>query len=151
VHQMLPIILKTNNQNDTLYPIGSIIFNRKNHQKENIKCSYFEVDAPDTIEFNKPYKINIRGNIGLKNNFKLSLTIGEIDSAYNIMNKKATYISEGRELEFEILDYKMGINLITGILSYYENDKDITKEYRVSKIDVPLIFYKQFVAVPPSK
>jgi len=53
-------------------------------------------------------------------------------------------------LEFEVLDYRMGINLITGILSYYENDIDITKNYRISQIDVPLVFYKQFIAIPPT-
>lgn len=137
-------------KNDTLYPIGSIFFDTISHQKVDIMCSYFEIDAPDTIEYKKPFKIRIIGNIGIKKNFKLSLTLGEIDSAYNLINKKGTYISEGKELEFEILDYDMGINLITGILTYYENDRDITKEYRISKIDVPLVFYKQFMAIPPS-
>jgi hypothetical protein len=137
-------------KNDTMYPIGSIFFDRLSYQKVDIMCTYFEIEAPDTIEYKKPYKINIRGNYGIKNNFKISLTLGEIDSVYNLISKKATYVSEGRELEFDILDYKMGINLITGILSYYENDQDITRKYRISKIDVPLVFYKQFVAIPPA-
>jgi len=53
----------------------------------------------------------------------------------------------GKELGFVITDYEVGTNLITGIINYYENGIDITNKYRITKVDVPLIFYHQFVVI----
>lgn len=139
------------NLNDTLLPIGSIIYNRDSFKKIDIMCTYFQVEAPDSVTKGQPFKVKIIGNIGLKENFKLSLTLGQLDTSYNLTNKKKTYSSDGKILEFQILDYKNGINTMTGILSYIENGEDITKKYRISLIDLPLVFYKQFVSVAPNE
>jgi hypothetical protein len=138
------------NLNDTLFPMGSILYNRNTQEKDQMACSYFELKASDTIEFGKPYEINIIGNIGIKENFNIALTLGEVDSAYNLLDTIETFISNNRKLTIEINEYQSGINLITGIINYYENGQDVTKDYRISNIDLPLIFYKQFYAISDS-
>jgi hypothetical protein len=137
------------NLNDTLLPIGSIIYNRDDFQKLDIMCTYFQIEASDSVTIGQPYKVKIIGNIGLKKGFKVSLTIGELDTNYKLINVKDTYTSEGKILELQISDYKNGINTLTGILRYLENGEDITKKYRISEVDLPLVFYKQFVAISP--
>jgi len=132
------------NINDTMVPIGSLVYDKFSFNKEQKMCTYFQVEAPDSIKFGEPYNIKITGNLGLKNDFGLTLTLGELDTLYRL-KEKSKYQSKGKTLDLSILDYNKGINLLTGQISYIQNGKDITKEYNFSHVDFPLIFFKQFV------
>lgn len=139
------------NDCDTLYPIGSIAYDIKTDQKIQKMCTYFEVEAPDTITYGEQYKVKIKGNYGLFERFKISLILGEVNSDFTLKNQQKELHSDNNKIEFTIQNYDIGINLLTGHVRYFENDTDVTTDFRITDKQFPLVFYKQFVVIQPSK
>ncbi len=133
------------NFNDTLYPIGSITYRKKDNKKEQIMCSYFEVFSKDTVYSDETLDLELVGNLGLKSNFRIKVCIGELNEFYEFINNDSTiYLSDSNSINLNIKPKRKGINLITGKIYYFKNKKNITKENMMIDIGIPYIFYKQF-------
>jgi hypothetical protein len=136
-----------NVSDSTLYPIGSLWYDLNSDERIDSVSNYFEVIARDTIYWGDPIWIRVTGVLAKKTDFKITLRLGEITPGFELVNQYAYYESETREVLFQITDYKLGVNLITGIVNYYEDGEDITQQYSLSEIEFPFVFYKQFVVI----
>jgi hypothetical protein len=95
--------------------------------------------------------VKVINNLGTFKNFTSTLYLGEIDPKdFNINYYDQEYKSDKRIIEFEIDNYKQGINLITGVIRNYENNHDITNAYMFTRnLTIPYIFYIQFTVLSP--
>lgn len=137
-------------EDSTFLPIGSLTYKDKNQQEKIQKsCTYFETVASDTINYGESYKINIISHLGLIENHSLIFKLGKINENYEFVDSSnvKTFESNSNRLEIRLSqkDYSKGINLITGKLKIFKENKDITKQYMIHSInEVPYIFFKQF-------
>jgi len=138
-----------NASDSTLYPMGSLNYDYLSGERIDSVSNYFEVMARDTIYWGDPIWIRVTGVLAKKTDFKITLRLGEITPGFELVNQYAYYESETREVLFQITDYKLGVNLITGIVNYSKDGEDITHSYSLSEIEFPYVFYKQFVVLKP--
>ena len=138
-----------NKKDSTKSPIGSLMYDHLSDKRLDSISNYFEISARDTIYWGDPYWVKVSGILFGKSNFSISVRLGEITPSFELVNQNAFFESETQDVSFQIVDYRLGINLITGIVNYYRNGEDITQNYFYSEKKFPLVFYKQFVVLKP--
>lgn len=138
------------NINDSIFPIGFLWYYIEPDQKIQVQCTYFEVFAKKNISLNDKLAVKVIGNLGNFKDFQLKLTLGELDSELNLRNIDTVFSSKTNELEFQISEISEGINIITGLLEYYDGDKNLTNMFMASKVRIPYIFYLQFNVTKPN-
>jgi hypothetical protein len=133
---------------DSAFHLASLVQSQANNQRVNLKSNYFEVEAPDTICFGQPYIFKINAVLGLFKEFRIDLKLGELTEDLYLIPPFKEFSAEGRELTVEIKDYKKGINLLTGKMSY--SVKNLSKDHDALGLPSnPFIFYHQFVVIDP--
>lgn len=138
-----------NISDSTLRPIGTLWYDSDSDERIDSLSNYFEVAARDTIFWGDTLWIKLTGVMGKETDFSISLKLGEITPGFKLVNQYAYFESKTREMLFQISDYNLGVNLLTGIVNYYEDGEDITQQYSLSEIEFPFVFYKQFVVLKP--
>lgn len=136
-------------KDSTLYPMGSVIYDFNTNERIDSISNYFEVTARDTIYWGDPLWIRVTGIPRNKSDINLTLKLGDITPEFKLVNEYASFESETNEIFFQISDYKLGINLLTGLVNYYKNGEDVTHQHSLSEIEFPFVFYKQFVVIKP--
>ncbi len=138
-----------NSKDSTLYPMGSVVYDYNTNERIDSISNYIEVTARDTIYWGDPYWIKVTGIPRNKSDFNITLRLGDITPEFKLDNEYASFESETNEILFQISDYKLGINLLTGLVYYYKNGENVTHQHSLSEIEFPFVFFKQFVVLKP--
>ncbi len=140
-----------NRKNDSLLYKGSKAYDFDTYEKKQKRFTYHETSASDTIKYGEDYEIEIRGNMGLIEDFDLLLELGEIKTNFELTDTIKVLRSDSTILRFKLTpdEYMEGINLLTGKLHYKIGEKDLYDFYdKIITLKEPFLFYKQFVVLP---
>lgn len=126
---------------------GTWYYDVKTHKPIQKKCAYYYVEAPDTIKYGEPYQMVISTILGMVEDFDIQLKIGELkynkDQEFIEIQSSTEYYGSHKGLHIE-LEYKKGINLITGIISFHSELLDNELHFVGPFERNTLIFYHQF-------
>jgi hypothetical protein len=74
------------------------------------------------------------------------LRLGKLGYHFSLING-TEYWSDSRNLELEITDYALGVNLITGWISFHSESFEHHDSFFFDDPKNTLIFYHQFVVI----
>ena len=123
---------------------GSWVYDRETNELKVKRTAYYNVLAPDTIIYGEPYEMKIIAVLGLVEDFDIRLQLGEITPDVIFKTPVTEYIGTNRTLNVTITDYKKGINLITGKISFHSELLDNELHFVGPFERNTLIFYHQF-------
>jgi hypothetical protein len=123
---------------------GSWVYDRETNELKVKRTAYYNVLAPDTILYGEPYEMKIIAVLGLVEDFDIRLQLGEITPDVIFISPVTEYIGTNKALELTITDYKKGINLITGKISFHSELLDNELHFLGPFERNTLIFYHQF-------
>ncbi|MBN2348459.1 MAG: hypothetical protein JXJ22_06470 [Bacteroidales bacterium] len=136
------------NNDSTYMHVGSISWNKEGNLIKK-KCTYYEIEAKDTIKMGEPCKIDLRFYVGLYDDFSIELTLGDFDNDFNFIDssKLIKYVGDSLSLSFTYNDYEKGSNLLLGKIRLLENGTDITTALLKHPKLKEYLFYHQFDVV----
>jgi hypothetical protein len=123
---------------------GSWVYDIKTDELKEKRTAYYHVEAPDSILFGQPYEMKITAVLGLIEDFDIKLQLGEITPDVFFRSTFTEYYGKNKTLNLTITDYKKGINLITGKISFHSELLDNELHFLGPFERNTLIFYHQF-------
>jgi hypothetical protein len=123
---------------------GSWVYDIKTNELKEKRTAYYHVEAPDSILFGQPYEMKITAVLGLIEDFDIKLQLGEITPDVIFRSTVTEYYGKNKTLNLTITDYKKGINLITGKISFHSELLDNELHFLGPFEKNTLIFYHQF-------
>lgn len=130
-----------------LKQVCSMVYDKQTLKQVDLKSAYYEVLSKERVKYGEPYELKIAATMGLIKNFDIKLKLGTLSADFVLSPPFKEYYGKDKVLTAYITDYKKGINILTGKISFHSEKLDKSLNFFGSTPPNTLLFYHQFEVV----